>query len=512
MDALKDLLCRNNIKLPSLPSIALRLLEVVRKDEFSFTDVAEIIQYDPALTAKVLKAVNSSFYSLPGKIGSIERALTNMGAHAVKNIVFSFNLVDGLKLSSTDIFNIDYFWKRSIIAAIGTDLFAEYFGIKDDDIFVTALLQDLGILILHSNYHDEYSRLIEEKNRTRIPIEVLEKRKFGFSHQDLCSEALQQWGLPENIYLPIRHHHNYKNAPEEYRQAARILYLSNALSSIYSDIESYEKIKHFSGIIKNDLDISDSVLESLVDRGGGRVIEICSKFEMPSGDIKPLATLLQEANEGLSALNLSYEKLLEEYKKEKMQAEMLTLELKATNDKLNKANQKLREAADHDFLTGLYNRRFLVDFIEKELHRVERYGENLSIMIFDIDYFKVVNDTYGHQNGDLVLKAVCVRATEIKRTTDLLARYGGEEFVMVMPRTNLDGATAIAERLRKAIEGMDSPIDGHMLKMTISIGVSTCGPYSKNMTFSRLFELADQALYNAKESGRNRVVTAEVTL
>lgn len=509
MDALKDLLCRNNIKLPSPSSIALRLLEVVKKDDFSFAEVAEIIQYDPALTAKVLRVVNSAFYSLPGKIGNIERALVVMGVHKVKNIAFSFNLVDGLKLNSTDIFSIEYFWKRSIIAAIGTDLFAEYFNIKDDALFVTALLQDLGILILHSHCLDDYSRVIEEKNRTRIPVEVLEKRRFGFSHQDLCSEVLQQWGLPENIYLPIRHHHNYKDAPEECRQTARILFLSNALSSIYSDIESYDKIKHFSDIIKNDLNISDPVLESLVDRGGGRVIEICSRFEMSVGEIKPLATLLQAANEGLSALNFSYEKLLEEYKKEKMQAETLALELKAANDKLNKANQKLKEAADHDFLTGLYNRRFLVDFIEKELHRVERYGESLSVMIFDIDYFKAVNDVYGHQNGDLVLKAVCAKATEIKRTTDLLARYGGEEFVMVMPQTNLGGAIVIAERLRKAIEEMDSLIDSQVLKMTISIGVSACEPHSKNMTFFKLFELADQALYDAKNSGRNRVVAAD---
>ncbi len=510
MDALKDLLCRDNTTLPSPPSIALCLLEVVKKDDFSFAEVSGIIKYDPALTAKVLKVANSAFYSLPDKIGSIERALEVMGVHAVKNVVFSFNLVDGLKMSSTDIFNIDYFWKRSIIAAIGTDLFAEYFGITDADLFVTALLQDLGILIFHSNNVEEYSKLIEEKNRTRIPVEVLEKRKFGVSHQELSTNVLERWGLPENIYLPIRHHHNYRDAPERYRQAARILFLSNALSSIYSDIESYEKIKHFSDIIKNDLNISDSALESLVDRGGGRVIKICSRFEMPSGDIKPLATLLQEANEGLSALNVSYEILLEKYKKEKAQAETLTLELKAANEKLNTANQKLKEAADHDFLTGLFNRRFLLDFLENELHRAVRYEENLSVMIFDIDFFKAVNDTYGHQNGDLVLKAITAKATEIKRNSDLLARYGGEEFVLVMPQTNLEGAAVIAERLRKSIEEMDSPIDGHVLKMTISIGVSACGPHYENMTTARLLELADRSLYSAKNSGRNRVIIADM--
>jgi len=508
MDALKDLLCRDNIKLPSPPSIALRLLEVVKKDDFSFSEVAEIIQCDPALTAKVLKVVNSAFYSLPNKIGSIERALAIMGVHVVKNIVFSFTLVDGLQMSSTDIFNIDYFWKRSIIAAIGTELFAEYFQIETDDIFVTALLQDLGILIFHSNYPEEYSSLIEEKNTTKTAIEVLEQRKFGFSHQDLCSSVLEQWGLPENIYLPIRHHHHYEDAPEQYRQAARTLFLSNALSSIYSDIESYDKIRHFADVIKNDLEISDSVLEALVDRGGGKVIGICSNFQIPSEDIKPLATLLQEANEGLSNLNLSYERLLEEYKKEKMQAETLALELKTANEKLSRANLQLKEAADHDYLTGLYNRRFLLDFLDQEVHRVERYGENFSIMIIDVDYFKNVNDCYGHQNGDLVLKAVSAKALEIKRNTDLLARYGGEEFVLVMPQTDLLGAAVIAERLRKAIEEMDGPIDGHVLKMTISIGVAVYEPHAKEMTIARLFDQADKALYAAKNSGRNRVMTA----
>jgi len=493
MDSLKELLRHNNIKLPSPPSIALRLLEAIKKDDFSFSEVSEIIQYDPALTAKVLRVVNSAFYALPSKIGSIERALAIMGINAVKNIVFSFTLMDSLKISSTDIFNIEYFWKRSIIAAIGTEQFTEHFNIKDDDIFVAALLQDLGILILYSNYPDDYSRLIEEKNSTKTPVDVLEKKQFGFTHYELCSEVLDQWGLPENIYLPIRYHHNYEDAPEQHRQAARILFLSNALSSIYSDVESYDKIRHFADVIKNDLNISGKVLESLFDRGAERVLGICSSFQIPSEEIKPLATMLQEANEGLSNLNLSYERLLEEYKKEKKQAEKLALELKA--------------AADHDYLTGLYNRRYLMNFLENELHRVERYGENLSILIFDVDFFKAVNDTYGHLNGDLVLKAVSAKALEIKRNTDLLARFGGEEFVMVMPQTGLNGAAVIAERMRKTIEEMDIPIDGHVLKTTISIGIAGFGAQSTDMTISKLLDLADQALYDAKNNGRNQVVT-----
>jgi diguanylate cyclase (GGDEF)-like protein len=508
MDALKELL-QNDIKLPSPPNIALHLLATLKMNDVSLEEITKIIHSDPALTAKVLKAVNSTFYSTPNKISNIEQASAILGVHVVKNIALSFTLVEDLTLHSEGAFNIDYFWKRSIIAAIGAELFSGYLKTSDDDIFVSALLQDLGILILHSYYPDEYSKLLEEKNNTRIPLEFLEKRDFGFNHQDICAEILNKWGLPENIYMPIKYHHGYADAPEHCKNKARILYLSNALSSIFSDTESYEKIRHFADIIKDDLEISDSVLESLVDQGAGRIIEICTSYEIPSGNIKPLSKLLQEANEGLSDLNLSYEKLLAEYKKEKMQAEKLAQELKATNDELNKANQKLEETSVRDYLTGLYNRRYLFDFLDKELNRAQRYGVRFSIMIFDIDFFKKINDTYGHQSGDLVLKAISEKATAMIRNTDLLARYGGEEFVVVMPQTETHGAGTIAERLRKAIEGMDIPVDGQTVKITVSVGVATYVSQSEKLTIEEFIDKADKALYEAKTSGRNKVVIAE---
>ena len=499
-------LLQNEIKLPSPPSIALRLVAEIKKDDFSFADIARIIQFDPALTAKVLKAVNSSNYSLPGKEANIERALTILGVHAVKNIALSFTLIDGMSLETSDSFNINYFWKRALVEAIGSELFSSYLQIHDDAIFISALLQNLGILILHCHFHEEYSRLIEEKNRTRVPMDILEKRTFGFNHQELCSEVLKQWGLPENVYLPILYHHGYHDAPEEFRDQARVLYLSNALSSIFSESESYDKIRHFADILKDDLGLSDAELESLVDQSMDRIAEMCLSLDIPSDNVKPLSTLLQEANEGLSDLNLAYEKLLADYKMEKQQAEMLAQELRITNDKLMKANNELKAISVRDSLTGLYNRRYLFDLLENELGRVERYGVCFSIMICDIDYFKLINDTYGHQVGDLVLQALSDKASETIRDADVLARYGGEEFVMVMPQTDRKGAMNLAERLRLAVESMEIPAHDELLKITVSVGVTTCQPGTDRITVSELVDRADKALYKAKRTGRNRVL------
>jgi HD-like signal output (HDOD) protein len=202
---------------------------------------------------KVIRAANSDIYSMPDKTTSIERALAILGVHVVKNIALSFSRADEVNWSPENGFNINYFWKRSITAAIGAELLSDFLGIEEDNIFVTALLQDLGILILYCRYPDEYTKLIEEKQNTRIPFEVLEKRTFGFTHLEFGAGILKKWGLPENIYLPVMYHHGYGDAPDPHKDAARILCLAQAFSSIFNDIEDSEKIRHSTGIIKGDL-------------------------------------------------------------------------------------------------------------------------------------------------------------------------------------------------------------------------------------------------------------------
>lgn len=502
-------LLNNDIKLPSPPNIALRLMDEMKKEHFLFSDIARIIQLDPALTAKVLRIVNSSFYSLPQKVTSIERALAILGVHAVKNIALSFTLIDGLNLKPSNSFNITYFWKRALVSAVGSELFAGFLNVYDNDIFITALLQNLGILILNCQFHDQYSHLLEEKNRTMVPMDILEKRTFGFNHQELGSEILKRWELPDSIYLPILYHHGYRDAPKEIKGQARVLFLSNALSSIYSDSESAGKIHHFTETLKDDLGIGSEELEALVNRSMDRITELCSSLDIPSDDIKPLSSLLQEANEGLSNLNLTYEKLLIEYKTEKQQAEILAQELRETNDKLVRANLELKSISIRDYLTGLYNRRYLFDFLEAELSRTARYGTTFSILMFDIDFFKKINDTHGHQNGDIVLRTLSNVAMNSIRNTDILARYGGEEFVVVMPQTDAQGAVNLAERLRTTVEKLVIPLDRKKISITISVGVATRRPESNTMTAGEFMDRADQALYGAKSAGRNRVVRAD---
>ena len=160
-----------------------------------------------------------------------------------------------------------------------------------------------------------------------------------------------------------------------------------------------------------------------------------------------------------------------------------------------------------DGLTGLYNRRQFEIGLEQEYNRTKRHQSDFSLAILDIDYFKKVNDNYGHQYGDYVLKTVADLMKQSFRKTDLLYRYGGEELVIIMPETNIEGALIPVQRLRRTIEEYDFDYNGIKAKVTISIGLTT--NYQDFSSSTELLKSADEALYKAKESGRNRVVMYE---
>ncbi|WP_341707979.1 diguanylate cyclase [Halopseudomonas sp.] len=170
---------------------------------------------------------------------------------------------------------------------------------------------------------------------------------------------------------------------------------------------------------------------------------------------------------------------------------------------LESANTKLQELALRDGLTGLLNRRYWESCLEREFARHQRYDNPVSLVIFDIDHFKRVNDTYGHQTGDEVIRAVSGVTSHLVRETDFAGRYGGEEFVVLLPGTNLDGAAQFAERLRASVEQQVLDYQGSPLTFTISLGVATIS--DDMVDYQALLERADKALYASKEGGRNMV-------
>jgi diguanylate cyclase (GGDEF)-like protein/PAS domain S-box-containing protein len=164
--------------------------------------------------------------------------------------------------------------------------------------------------------------------------------------------------------------------------------------------------------------------------------------------------------------------------------------------------EELLTQATHDPLTGVFNRRQLEEVLRKEVDRAERHARPLSVAMMDADHFKKINDTYGHQTGDEVLRAISERCRKTLRSNDVFGRYGGEEFVVVFPETNLDEAGAVAERLRVAVAEDPIKVGDNALGVTVSIGLAA---YAPGQDVDKLFQRADSALYTAKQEGRNLV-------
>ncbi len=170
---------------------------------------------------------------------------------------------------------------------------------------------------------------------------------------------------------------------------------------------------------------------------------------------------------------------------------------------------RFKELATKDGLTSIYNHALVIELFEKELFKQTQTHQTLSFVMLDIDYFKKINDTYGHTSGDIVLKELAAILISSVDSNAIVGRYGGEEFCLVLPDSNCDNAGRICEQLRLAVEDHTFYADSHIIKITISIGIYNKLP-DDNTDLHSVIQNADQALYKAKQNGRNRIETYQV--
>ena len=486
------------ITLPSPPAIAVQILNTVQKEDAALGDLVKIISADPALTGKMLQIANSGFYAVRNEVTSIDRALSVLGTNIIKNIALSFVIVTDLRGEEQSDFDFDDYWRRSVTSAVAADLLTQQLGQKDDDIFVTALLHNIGMLVIFMHKRGEYSELLHESTISEQSFIRLEQSQYKFDHQQVGTALIKKWGLPESISDPIGYHHNPEAAPENVQDTAQILYFSDQLSTIYNETDTAEKVRLLQGELTEQYSLAPEQIRSLLDNVAEKSVEILKTFEIEPGDMKPYSEMLQEANEELGRLNLSYEQLVIELKEAKEKSDRLANELKD-------ANLRLNDLAYTDALTGLYNHRYFQENLSSELTRASRYNSSLSLIIFDIDHFKQVNDTYGHPAGDQVLKGISKTVQKTVRPSDIVARYGGEEFAVILPETDITGVKVFAARVRRCVEGIITTVEDQQIMVTISVGGTTFSPEQPEISKDILIQTADRGLYMSKENGRNQV-------
>ena len=486
------------VKLPSPPGIAMNILTAVSQEETTFEDLAEIIKVDPSLTARILKIANSSLYGIPKKVESLQQATSLLGIKALQSIALSFVFVESFQESGQGDFSLHNFWQRSVTTAVAAELLAQRAKLSNQEIFITALLQNLGELVLCISDPTLYKRVLDEQRVNRQDVCEAEKTVFGFDHTEVGSYIFDSWSLPDAICLPIRYHHTPKESPQPHFEKAAILGHAERLTSIYHEPQGSRAAIGFRRDLQRDYQLDEDESIKLIDKIGETSREMMTMFSLNPGEVKPLSQLMQEANDELHHLNLSYEQVVLELKQAKASADRLAEELKM-------ANEKLSELAFRDDLTGLYNHRYFQEMISYEIERAKRYERPLSLLFLDIDFFKSVNDTYGHPVGDHVLRETSKKIVELVRTNDIVARYGGEEFAIILPETGESGAKVLAQRIRRGIEQNIISVGNKEINITASIGLASSDMQEAELTRTLLIARSDSALYKAKENGRNKV-------
>ena len=487
--------------LPVLSGSVAKLMSFTQNEESNVSQIAEIIKRDVGLSAAILRITNSSAFGLLRKITSIDQAVVLLGFNAVRNVALAIGVVnifppyDGPFLSKT--------WQRSVLTGIAARELSSLNGNKHkEDAFTNGLLHDIGLIALYVYNNDLASHLMEKMElHGRISLSE-ERQLMGIDHVEVGGLLAEKWELPDNIKYAILHHHDApepKSLSSVNGRPSAIDYLGSLVGDIFYLGKKEDSIRNFTDISHELMGISNDKSEQLLHDIHPQLVELASHFHIEIGSGNTYEKILCDVHEEMANITISNEAtkhhLTEAFEREKK----LAMELE-------KRNRDLKILASKDSLTGLYNRQFLNELLEKEWHRSTRYKHPVSFVMIDIDNFKKVNDNYGHMAGDKVLIELAKAFTENLRKNDFVARYGGEEFAFVLPQTDLKGAYHVADQLKRVVGDLKIAINnGKHVLLSVSCGVATAYPEKCGDSMDALIQRADEALYDAKRSGKNRI-------
>src|SRR5258706_4680083 len=471
--------------LPSLPAIAVQVLELAQKDHVDIAEIARVISKDPALSSKILRTVNSSFYGRANTISTISHALVLLGLQSVKTLGLGFSLVGNLSKTKTKGFkHVDY-WRRSVYAATAARLLAGKLHIvQQEECFLGALLMDIGMLVLDQVLGEEYGK-VHDSALNHQQLAEIEHKTFGISHAEASGILGEQWKLPPVLATPMAFHDHPKDITDPaLKKLTEVVWLSGRCADVFVDQNPADAIAFVRKAFGESFQINEADCDAMMNEISTKTKEVASLFEVNISDGANFESVLKRANETLVDLTL----------RSQQQAEKLT-----------KQNIKLKEQAATDGLTGLGNRASFDQFLAKEFAVALKSGNSISLVMIDVDHFKKINDQFGHPVGDQVLKTLGQILRASARPIDMAARYGGEELALVMPNMNKMAAAAVAEKIRRAVCTKPMVFGNVSVPVSVSAGVAAVEHRLPFKEVGHFVKAADLAVYAAKHLGRNCV-------
>ncbi len=618
--------------LPSPKGAALAVMRLTQKPDVSVAELAHVVQTDPALVGRLIKAANA-LHNKTRPVAAVQDALILLGISTVRYLALSFSLVSNFLNGQCEKFNYSRFWSHSLACAVAMQALAAKTRIASpEEAFSIGLLSRIGELSLASVFPQEYTRVLAQREQgDDASLVVCERDSFAMTHAELTAAMLHDWGLPGMFVDAVFNHEEPErlNAPPDSRlhqivwmlALARLiadlcladeggrrilmpkLFLYGGKLAIESEdlvtlgdrvarewrewatllkVDSHEvpPFEEFSQLpaapelsadgmpnanagplrvlIVDDDRVVRTILKKLLGDSGYQVVEavdgqqgfmtalevhpqiIITDWVMPGMDGVGMTRALRQTKFGRSIYILiltaleTEEKLVEAFEagvddymskplkprvlgarlRAGQRVVMLQQEIERDRDEIRRfaaelavTNRRLHDAALTDVLTGLPNRRFAIEFFHREWLAANRSKRPLGCMLVDVDNFKKINDSLGHDVGDLVLKQVSQAIKNGLRAQDVVCRTGGDEFTVICPETDLRAALVCAERVRREVVELKLESVKADLRCSLSIGVAVRDDATADI--DALLKRADEGVYVAKQRGRNRVATVQ---
>jgi diguanylate cyclase (GGDEF)-like protein len=470
-------------RLPSPPGTALRVLELCRSDQTEAGQIAEAIMCDPALAGRILKFANSAMVGVSREVTTVRDAVLFMGVRTVKMAALGFALATPDAEQPCAGFSLKRFWQESSATAVTARRLADAFFASDkEEGFTVGLLAGLGRLGLAQGLREKYGRMIAMATSHKRLAEV-ERTVLRVDHAHFGAQMLSEWGLPALLVEAVRHQYQPECATGRAAGLARLLHTSVRLAPLvcageHARPEAAALAQHE---IEATLGLDPPTWSRLADQ--------------ISDDHRQVAAVFNIRLDGQAAMADLYAAAQEESARVGIVAQV-------EGAIAIRAAETLLKRATTDTLTGVGNRWALDEWLAGLISNEGGFA----LLMLDIDHFKKVNDTHGHQTGDMILRRVADALRGALAAGQKVFRYGGEEFAVVVDGSGgLDGTAAgeLAERLRRCVEELQVEVGDKRLGVTISIGVTTTADYPPGMAPERMIAEADRELYRSKTGGRN---------
>jgi diguanylate cyclase (GGDEF)-like protein len=481
------LACRD---LPTLPAVAMRVVELTGDDSVNVRELATAIQNDQALSAKILRTVNSSLYAIRTRCSSINQAIVLLGLSAVKSLALGFSLISAIRDSKTTGLDMNDHWRRALYTAIAARCIAQKAHLPNpEECFLGGLLQDVGQIALYLTLGRPYLEVIASAGGDHRKVIKHEMRVLETHHADVGALLAKRWKLPEALVMPIKYHEKPTAAPLEFTGIVRAVGLGNLAADVLDSSEPAAALRRFYERAQQwfslDYSQSDDVLRAIHE--GAR--EARKLLSIPPGDLPDTVALLDAARE----------------------------QLRNTGVHAGEHGSQASPSADLqtvDDLTGVASRLQFDRALVAAFEQTRRGVGPLSVALFEVDDLEALSERCGRDAADTVLISVAGKLEKcVAPLGGLVARYDARRFAALMPRIDRAGAVRCSETVRQQIAAERIQLvaatagSPPIINASVSVGVASLDEQSiaRFEETGALMNIVEQAAKAAMRAGQNAI-------